>query len=119
MLDQLHENYETIYYDLKELKDPKLDTIISNLATYNDELYSEFENERNTNAIELENANLKALLTSLLNTLPQNELFELKLQYPKIICEILYQIAWQPIQNMIYYNQQQIKGEIILCAKAM
>lgn len=101
MLDQLHENYETIYYDLKELKDPRLDTIISNLGIYNDELYSEFENQRNTNAIELENANLKALLTSLLNTLPQNELFELKLQYPKIICEILYQIAWQITKLMI------------------
>lgn len=105
MLEQLHENYETIYYDLKELKDPRLETIISNLATYNDELYSEYENERNTNAIELENANLKALLNTLLDTLPQNELFELKLQYPKIICEILYKIAWQPPQNMIYYKQ--------------
>lgn len=100
MLDLLHENYETIYYDLKELKDPKLETIISNLATYNDELYSEFENQRNTNAICIENANLKTLL----DTLPQNELFELKLQYPEIICEILYQIAWQTKLTMLYYN---------------
>lgn len=117
MLEQLHENYETIYYDLKELKDPRLDTIISNLATYNDELYSEYENQRNTNAIELENANLKALLHTLLDTLPQNELFELKLQYPKIICEILYKIAWQITKLMIYYNKS--KGEIILWSKAM
>lgn len=93
MLDQLHENYETIHHDLKELKDPKLDTIISNLGIYNDELYSEFENQQNTNAIELENANLKALIKILLDTLPQSELFDLKLQYPDIICEILYQIA--------------------------
>jgi hypothetical protein len=93
MLDQLHENYETIYYDLKELKDPKLDTIISNLGTYNDELYSEFENQRDTNAIEQENADLKEFIKTLLDTLPQNELFDLKLQYPNIMCEILYQIA--------------------------
>lgn len=93
MLDQLHENYETIYYDLKELNDPKLNTIISNLGIYNDELYSEFENQQDTNAIELENANLKSLIKTLLDNLPHNELFDLKLQYPDIMCEILYQIA--------------------------
>lgn len=90
MLDQLHENYETLYYDLKELKDPKLDTIISNLGIYNDELYSEFENQQDTNAIEQENANLKAFIKTLLDTLPHNEIFDLKLQYPDIMCEIYH-----------------------------
>jgi hypothetical protein len=28
-------------------------------------------------------------------------LFELKMQYPKIICEILYKIAWQIAKLMI------------------